>query len=88
MSVTLTIAKQKKGAKYVLQAIDSSNRTVVAASGHSPKDAAEWLIRAINRRLVDIEQAIIDLGLLTDAEIEVIGDEESEDPFPLLTEPT
>lgn len=64
--------------RVYMSAVDPSNdRKIVTGSGASVHEAAEWLIKNANRLSRDIEASILEMGLLTEEEIDaaVLHDE-------------
>ena len=64
----ITTEKTREG--YVLTLFDRSDRRIVHNIGATPKEAATWMVRAVNRITGQCEDLIVGMGLLTEAEVE------------------
>jgi hypothetical protein len=71
--ISISIHKDKKRVTWQMRAMDSgdnSEREILRGGGDSPRQAAIWLLRNVNRLAAEIEERLIELGFLTEAECE------------------
>jgi hypothetical protein len=54
---------------FTLTLLDNGDRRLCSSSGTTPKEAALWFVRNINRIAEQAEQLIVDLALMTDDEV-------------------
>ena len=74
----MKIVTETTKSRVYMSAVDPSNdRKIVTGAGASVHEAAEWLIKNVNRLSRDIEASILEMKLLTEEEIEeaVLQDE-------------
>ncbi len=68
----LKMYKTNRG-EFVLSMIGSKADAAIENGGKTVKEAATWLLRHAHRLLEETEGAILDSGILTDAEVEAIA---------------
>lgn len=85
LSVQKIPAKPDRALRWQIDAKDASTQKAVTdGHGATPREAARELVRRANKLLSEIENQLVDMGFLTEAEIDQISDSVTED---LLREP-
>jgi len=72
--ITIHVQKDKRGLWEIRANDVSTDKTIAKAGGDSPRDAARWLVHKLNRVLSDVEILLVEMELITDAEIDAISD--------------
>lgn len=80
--ISISIHKDKRSAwqMRVMDAGSNNEREIIRSGGESPQQAAIWLLRNVNRLAVEVEERLVELGLLTESECEAALAEESRAP--------
>jgi hypothetical protein len=70
--ISINIHKDKRGTwrMRVMHAGENNEREIIQSGASTPKQAAIWLLRTANRLATEIEEQLVDLGFLTEAECE------------------
>lgn len=87
--ISISAHKDKKHNTWqlrVMDAGDNSTREILRGGAATPREAALWLLRNVNRLAAEVEEQLVELGFLTEAECEVALAEMDETP--LTKEPT
>jgi N-acetylmuramoyl-L-alanine amidase len=56
----------------VMDAGSNNAREIVRSGGETPREAAIWLLRNVNKIAVEVEEQLVELGFLTEAECEAV----------------
>ena len=70
--ISINLQKTKHGS-WQMRAMDAganNERLILSGGGDSPRQAALWLLRNVNKLAAEVEEQLIALGFLTDAECE------------------
>lgn len=89
--ISISIHKDKRGGSWQMRVMDSganSEREILRGGAATPREAALWLLRNVNRLAAEVEDRLIELGFLTAAECESALAEETEKAQHEGTEPT
>lgn len=73
--ISINAHKDKKRKTWQMCAMDSGDnnaREILRGGGESPRQAAIWLLRNVNRLAAEVEEQLIELGFLTEAECEEV----------------
>lgn len=70
--ISINIHKDKRGAwcMRVMDAGTNGEREILHSGADSPRQAAIWLLRNVNRLATEVEEQLVELGFLTEAECE------------------
>jgi len=60
----------------VMDSGDNNAREILRGGAPSPREAALWLLRNVNRLAAEVEERLVELGFLTEAECEAALAEE------------
>jgi sugar phosphate isomerase/epimerase len=73
----ITLSKEVRDGQVFLT-VFNSGQTVVSASGTSTREAAQWLVRHLNRLVRHAEDLVVEIGFLSVEEIDaaVLDDED------------
>jgi len=75
-NVEIRIVKDKHG-QWNVAAFDNGGHRIASGGAESPRAAAIWLVRHVNRIADETELALIELGFLTEAECELVLEEKA-----------
>lgn len=87
--ISISAQKDKKRNTWqmrVMDAGDNSTREILRGGAATPREAALWLLRNVNRLAAEVEEQLVELGFLTEAECEAAL-AEMDEPSP-TKEPT
>ena len=83
--ISISIHKDKKHSTWQMRVMDSGDndaREILRGGAASPREAALWLLRNVNRLAAEVEERLVELGFLTEAECEAaLAAEESQPPL-------
>ena len=70
--ISINLQKDKRG-NWQMRAMDTgknNEREILRGGGDSPRQAAVWLLRNVNKLASEVEEQLVELGFLTEAECE------------------
>lgn len=73
--ISISINKDKRSSGWQMRAMDSGDgheREIVRGGAATPREAAIWLLRNVNRLAAEVEERLVELGFLTEAECEAV----------------
>ena len=72
--ISISIHKNKRGTWQirVMDSGENNEREILRSGAETPKQAAIWLLCNVNRLAVEVEERLIELGFLTEAECEEV----------------
>jgi hypothetical protein len=73
--ITISHRKDSKG-EWTMLVIDGNNRPIMQSGARSPREAARWLLIRANKLADEIEQQLVELGFLSEADCEAALAEE------------
>ena len=80
--ISINIHKSRRNEQWRITALDDGNgqREIVSGGAATPREAALWLLRKAYQLTDEIEEQLVELGLLSEAECAAVRDEEPEAP--------
>ena len=88
--ISISIHKDKKRRTWQMRVMDSgenNEREILRGGAESPREAALWLLRNVNKLAAEVEERLVELGFLTEAECEAVLAEMDEPPPPTEAAP-
>ena len=88
--ISISAQKDKKHNTWRLRVMDTgdnSAREILRGGAATPREAALWLLRNVNRLAAEVEEQLVELGFLTEAECEAALAEMDEPPSTPETTP-
>ena len=78
--ISISIQKDKRGTwqMRVMDSGENHEREILRGGAKTPREAALWLLRNVNRLATEVEERLVELGLLTEAECEAVLADEPE----------
>ena len=72
--ISISIHKEKRGTwqMRVMDAGANGEREILRGGAATPREAAIWLLRNVNRLAAEVEERLVELGFLTAAECEEV----------------
>lgn len=82
--ISISIHKEKRGTwqMRVMDAGANSEREILRGAAATPREAAIWLLRNVNRLAAEVEERLVELGFLTEVECEEVLAESGAPPEP------
>ena len=83
--ISISAQKDKKHSTWQLRVMDAGDngaREILRGGAATPREAALWLLRNVNRLAAEVEEQLVELGFLTEAECEAAL-AEMDDPPPI-----
>ena len=80
--ISISLYKDKRHA-WQMRVMDSGSnneREILRGGAATPREAAIWLLRNVNRLAAEVEEQLIELGFMTEAECEAVLAEELQLP--------
>ena len=70
--ISISIHKDNRGVWHVraMDAGQNNERVIISGGAATPREAALWLLRNVNKLATEIEEQLVELGMLTEVEIE------------------
>ena len=81
--ISISLQKDKKHHTWQLRVMDAGDnnaREILRGGAATPREAALWLLRNVNRLAAEVEEQLVELGFLTEAECEAVLAEMDEPP--------
>jgi hypothetical protein len=75
--IAISLHKDKKHHTWqmrVMDAGDNSTREILRGGGGTPREAALWLLRNVNKLADEVEEQLVELGFLTEAECDGLAE--------------
>ena len=72
--ISISIHREKRGT-WQMRVMDTGangEREILRGGAATPREAAIWLLRNVNRLAAEVEERLVELGFLTEAECEVV----------------
>lgn len=82
--ISISIHKDKRHGwqMRVMDSGESHEREILRGGAKTPREAALWLLRNVNKLAAEVEERLVDLGFLTEAECEaVLAENEIDEPI-------
>lgn len=78
--ISINIHKNRRGEWQIcaMDAGDHHQREIVRGGAATPREAALWLLRNVYKLTDEVEEQLVELGLLSEAECAAVRDEEPE----------
>ena len=72
--ISISIHKDKRQGwqMRVMDSGESHQREILRGGAKTPREAALWLLRNVNKLAAEVEEQLVELGFLTEAECEVV----------------
>ena len=68
--ITISLRKAAKQGEWLMLVSDGNNRPIMQSGAHSPREAARWLLIRANKLADEIEEQLVELGFLSEADCE------------------
>jgi len=80
--ISISIHKDKRQGwqMRVMDSGESHQREILRGGAKTPREAALWLLRNVNKLAAEVEEQLVELGFLTEAECEAVLVEVDEPP--------
>jgi hypothetical protein len=82
--ISINLQKDKSGTWH-MRAMDTgknNEREILRGGGESPRQATIWLLRRVNKLAAKVEEQLVELGFLTEAECEAALAETASEALP------
>lgn len=72
--ISISVHKDKRSGwqMRVMDAGSNSEREILRGGADTPRQAAIWLLRNVNRLAAEVEEQLVELGFLTEADCEAV----------------
>lgn len=72
--ISISIHKDKRGGwqMRVMDTGSNGEREILRGGAATPREAAVWLLRNVNKLAAEVEERLVELGLLSEAECEAV----------------
>jgi len=74
--ISIDVYKDRQGAWKMRILNVADGREILRSGAVTPREAAIWLLRKVNKVAVEVEERLVELGFLTEAECEAVIAEE------------